>query len=328
VNDKNHSDLENILECPHNNVKQEGGYLVCQDCGLILDENVEFENNTKQFDYFDQSQKDYERRIRIRDSRAKQDPKIKQKYEKIKEIDKWFKDYETSFIEQKKTIDLLKGYGIGLNIDQVKQQRIKDRYIRYVKKFKKSYQNMVIIFLAILWMEIKDTTNVRLEEYIDVCNELGHKINKKMLNNAMLKILKSENRWKRTSISKAELEEQIKRKIKILFQKNINDIPFGEIKEYFEDKQEFNKLKINMLLRLDKLLKLIPYSQIKNLNYKAFTAGLLYYIGQSLEKKYRSVFIQKKVEEVTNFSSTTIRKKHHLLLSLLGEPDKIVEKIN
>lgn len=327
MNDKNQKNIKNILECSHQNVKQEGGYLVCQDCGLILDENIEFDSNSNQFDYYDQSQQDYERRIRIRDSRAKQNPKIKQKYEKIKTIDKWFKDYETSFIDQKKTIDLLRGYGIGLNINQVKLREIKERYIRYLKNYKKSYQNMVIIFLAILWMEIKDTTNVRLEEYIDVCNELGHKINKKMLNNAMLKILKSENRWEKKSISKAELEKQIKRKIKILFQKNINDIPYKEVKQYFDDKQEFNKLKIDMLLRLDKILKVISYSQIKNLNYKAFTAGLLYYIGQSLGKENKKIFIQSLIERVTNFSSTTIRKKYHLLIDLLGEPELIESKI-
>ncbi|TFF89894.1 MAG: hypothetical protein EU548_05770 [Promethearchaeota archaeon] len=176
-------------------------------------------------------------------------------------------------------------------------------------------------------MEIKDTTNVRLEEYIEVCNELGHKINKKMLNNAMLKILKSENRWKKKSISKAKLEEQIKKKIKILFQKNINDIRYKEVKEYFDDKQEFNKLKIDMLLRLDKILKVISYNQIKNLNYKAFTAGLLYYIGQSLGKENKKIFIQSLIETVTNFSSTTIRKKYHLLIDLLGEPEDIKSKI-
>ncbi|MBD3229298.1 MAG: hypothetical protein GF329_14030, partial [Candidatus Lokiarchaeota archaeon] len=156
MNDKNQKNSENILECSHQNIKEEGGYLVCQDCGLILDENIEFESNSNQFDYYDQSQQDYERRIRIRDSRAKRNPKIKQKYEKIKTIDKWFKNYETSFIDQKKTIDLLRGYGIGLNINQVKLREIKERYIRYLKNYKKSYQNMVIIFLAILWMEIKD----------------------------------------------------------------------------------------------------------------------------------------------------------------------------
>lgn len=323
MNDQNQSNNENTKECSHKNVKQEGGYLVCQDCGLILDENIEFDKESQHYDYYDQSQQDYERRIRVRDSRAKQNPKIKQKYEKIKTIDKWFKDYETSFIEQKKTIDLLKGYDIGLNIDNVKLQRIKERYLRYVKKFKKSYQNMVIIFLAIVWMEIKDTTNVRLEEFIDVCNELGHKINKKMLNNAMLKILKSENKWKKSSISKHELEHQIKKKIKILFQKNINDLQYREVKEYFTDKQDFQKLKIDMLLRLDKILKKITYNQIKNLNYKAFTAGLLYYIGQTLRKEHQGVFIQKKIEEVTNFSSTTIRKKYHLLVKMLGKPEEI-----
>ncbi|MFO7795788.1 MAG: hypothetical protein R6W84_06515 [Promethearchaeia archaeon] len=323
MKDKNKKDKKKMLECPHENVKREKGYLICQDCGLILHEYINFERNGNHIDYYDQSQQDYERRIRIRDSKAKQDPKVKRKYDKIKTIDKWFKDYETSFIEQKKTIDLLKGYDIGLNINQVKFQAIKDRYLHYLKNYKKSHENMVIIFLAIVWMEIKDTTNVRLEEYIDVCNELGHKINKKMLNDAILKIIKAENRKKDKSINKTELELQIKKKIKILFQKNINDIPYEQIKENFENKQQFDKLKIDMLLRLDKILKIIPYSQIKNLNYKAFTAGLLYYIAQTLDKEYKKIFIQSLIEKVTNFSSTTIRKKHHLLIKMLGDPETL-----
>ena len=90
----------------------------------------------------------------MRNLKAIQNPKIKQKYDKIKIIDKWFKDYRTSFREQKKLIDLLKSYGIGFDIDQVEIQEIKKRYLGYIRKHKKSYQNMVIIFLAIFWFKI------------------------------------------------------------------------------------------------------------------------------------------------------------------------------
>ncbi|MEJ2277223.1 MAG: hypothetical protein P8Y70_05655 [Candidatus Lokiarchaeota archaeon] len=308
-------------KCPHNNIKQEGGFFVCQDCGLILDDNVAFEKDAyDQTQYYDDSQRDYERRIRIKDNRAKQDPKIKEKYDKIKILQKWFRDYKTNFTEQKKTIELLKGFGIGLNIDQVKYSEIKDRYLKYNRIHRKTYQNMVIIFLAIVWMEIKDTTNVRIEEFIDAANQLGHKINKKMLNNAMLKILKTEKKWKEKSVSKNEIEKEIKEKIKILFQKNLNDIPFEEVKEYFNNKSEFNKIKIEMQLLADKLLDKIDYKYLQNLNYKAFTAGLIYYIGQTLNEKTDKIFIQSRIEDITKFSSTTIRKKYHMLIEILGDP--------
>jgi hypothetical protein len=76
-----------------------------------------------------------------------------------------------------------------------------------------------------------------------------------------------------------------------------------------------------MLLIADKLLMQIPYDKLKNLNYKAFTAGLIYYIGQSLEgKENRKIFTQSLIEETTKFSSTTIRKKFHILKDILGEP--------
>jgi hypothetical protein len=164
-------------ECPHKNIKSEGGFLVCQDCGLTIDDNYEFDMPIN--GQYKKSQLDYERSIRIRDSKAIQDPIIKQKYDKIQTLEKWYRDYETSFTEQRKTIDLLKNY--GFNIDQVKFQAIKKRYLKFNRKHRRTYQNMVIIFLAIVWMEIKETTNVRVERYIEVCNELGHKINKKML---------------------------------------------------------------------------------------------------------------------------------------------------
>ena len=75
-----------------------------------------------------------------------------------------------------------------------------------------------------------------------------------------------------------------------------------------------------MLLLADKILKLIPYEDIQNLNYKAFTAGLIYYIGQTLENK--KIFTQSLIESATKFSSTTIRKKFHVLKKILGDPHK------
>ena len=67
-----------------------------------------------------------------------------------------------------------------------------------------------------------------------------------MLNNAMLKVLKSEDQWKKRSINIYELEKQIKNKIKILFQKNLNDLSFESINELKIGKEEFNKLKIEI----------------------------------------------------------------------------------
>ncbi|MGB5909678.1 MAG: hypothetical protein WBH31_00655, partial [Promethearchaeia archaeon] len=101
-------------KCEHQNLEQDGGYLVCKDCGLILDERIDFETSPSDKIYSD-SQLDYERKIRFGDSKAMQDPKIKHKYDQIKILNKWFRDYQASFSEQKKTIELLKTYGIGLN---------------------------------------------------------------------------------------------------------------------------------------------------------------------------------------------------------------------
>ncbi|MFX1258202.1 MAG: hypothetical protein ACFFAN_10105, partial [Promethearchaeota archaeon] len=170
-------------KCPHTNIKRDRRFLVCRDCGLILDENIDFIDNVA----VDQdSQLQYERNIRVRDSKAKQDPLIKKKYDRLKVLEVWYKDSQTNFTEQRNTIEFLKSYGI--NIDPVKFQNIKKRYLKYNRKHRKTYQNMVIVFLAIVWMEIKETTNVRIEQFIKACQELSHKINKKMLNNAMLKV--------------------------------------------------------------------------------------------------------------------------------------------
>ncbi|MFX0082813.1 MAG: hypothetical protein ACFE94_13770 [Candidatus Hodarchaeota archaeon] len=307
------------LKCQHKNVKQEGGDIVCQDCGLILEEKLASKDNQSYGEYYSDYQRDYERRIRVSDSKALQDPVIREKYERIKTLEKWFRDYESDFTEQKKTIELLKSHGIGLNIDNVKYRDIKDRYLRYNKYHRHNYQNMVIIFLAIIWIEIKDTTNVRIEEFIRVSKELGHKINKKMLANAMSKVKRTEKMLKEHK-DPSLIEKEIKNKIKIVFQKDLNSIPHEKVREFFSNKSQFEKTKINMQLLVDKILKLIPYDQIKNLNYKAFTAGLIYYIGQTLEN--RKIFTQSIIEMYSKFSSTTIRNKYHLLKDILGDPQE------
>lgn len=318
---KNKKDETQDSICIHQNLKQDGPYIVCKDCGLIIDEGLEFETSSSAPFYSD-SQHAYERNIRMGDSRATQDPKIKQKYEKLKTLNVWFRDFQTDFSEQKKTIDLLKSYGIGLNIDTVKYQTIKDRYLKYNKVHRQTYQNMVIIFLAIVWMEIKDTTHKRIEEFIEIAQELGHKINKKMLNNAMEKIIRTEtNLDKKKQLDISELELEIKKKIKILFQKDLNHIPYEEVKDYIPNNEAFHKLKINMQLIADRILRRIPYKYLQNLNHKAFTAGLIYYIGQTLENP--KIFTQSLVEKTSRFSSTTIRKKFHILKELLGDPTEL-----
>ena len=77
--------------CSHKNVKQEGGELVCQDCGLILEEKLASDYFESFGDYYSDSQRDYERRIRVSDSKALQDPIIREKYERIKTLEKWFR---------------------------------------------------------------------------------------------------------------------------------------------------------------------------------------------------------------------------------------------
>ena len=76
-----------------------------------------------------------------------------------------------------------------------------------------------------------------------------------------------------------------------------------------------------MQLLADKILSIIPYDKIQNLNYKAFTAGLIYYIGQTLDN--RKIFTQSIVEQTSRFSSTTIRAKYHILIDILGDPQEL-----
>ncbi len=307
-----------IADCEHKNIKLEGGYFVCQDCGLIDKDKIAFAK-TPSSDFYSETQIDYERKIRIGDSRAIQDPKTKARFEQIKTLNTWFKDSQSSFTEQKKTISMLKSYGIGLNIDKTKYKEIKDKYIRYNKYHRQTYENMVIIFLAIIWMEIKETTNVRIEIFIKASKELGHKINKKMLTNAMLKVKRTDKRLK--GYKNAEnLEEDIKNKIKILFQKDLNNISFERVKQHFSSELDYTKLKLAMQISAAKILQKTTYEQIQNLNYKAFTAGLIYYIGQTLDN--RKIFTQSIVEQTSRFSSTTIRKKFHILMDILGDPSE------
>jgi len=306
------------VDCEHKNVKLEGGYFVCQDCGLIDKDKIAFEK-TPSSDFYSEAQIDYERKIRIGDSRAIQNPKTKARFEQIKILNTWFKDSQSSFTEQKKTISMLKSYGIGLNIDKTKYNEIKDKYIRYNKYHRQTYENMVIIFLAIIWMEIKETTNVRIEDFIKASKELGHKITKKMLANAMLKVKRTDKRLK--GYKNAEnLEEDIKNKIKILFQKDLNNIRFEHVNQHFSSESDYTKLKLEMQFVVAKILKKITYEQIQSLNYKAFTAGLIYYIGQTLAN--RKIFTQSIVEQTSRFSSTTIRKKFHILIDILGDPSE------
>ncbi len=310
-NQENHE----VSNCQHKNVKRDSGFLVCQDCGIVLDDNIDFVDTVAIDDHYKESQLDYERAIRVRDSKAKQDPIIKQQYDRIQTLEKWYRDYQTSFSEQRKTIEFLKSYDI--NTDTTKYEAIKKRYLKYNRNHRKSYQNMVIIFLAIVWMEIKDTTNIRIERFIEISNELGHKINKKMLNNAMLKVKKSEKVWKKLKTTN-EIEKEIKHRIKILFGKDLHNIPYEKVKDHIPSKSEYNKVQVEMQLIADQLLNEISYSHLKNLNYKAFTAGLIYYTGQCLEN--RKIFTQSLIEEATKFSSTTIRKKFNILKDILGTP--------
>ncbi|MCK4285454.1 MAG: hypothetical protein KAX18_04595, partial [Candidatus Lokiarchaeota archaeon] len=247
--------------CPHKNVKRGKGHYHCQDCGkrlsikeyykfkktedVPLEQDLHFEKPSS--DFYSESQIDYERKIRIGDSKALQDPVIKEKYERLKTLEKWFRDYESDFTAQKKTIDLLKSHGIGLTIDNVKYREIRELYLRYNKNHRHNYQNMVIIFLAIIWLEIKDTTNIRIDEFIKVSKELGHKINKKMISNAMLKV-KLTKRMLQEKKSIPELEKDIKEKIKVVFQKDVNSIPYEEVKQFFENVSDFEKKKISMQL--------------------------------------------------------------------------------
>ena len=102
----------------------------------------------------------------------------------------------------------------------------------------------------------------------------------------------------------------------------MNGIPHEKVREFFPHEVEFDKLKIEMQLLADKYLKKISYKQLSNLNLKAFTAGLIYYIGQTLDN--RKIFTQDLIKSVSNFSSTTIRKKYNILKNILGDPHELV----
>lgn len=197
---------------------------------------------------------------------------------------------------------------------------------------------MILIFLAIIWMEVKDITTIRIEKYIKFCNEIGHKINKKMLNNALLKVENlpaikirdkdSELKKIKTekSIIKKELEKKLKEQIKFLLDRALNRIKYEEVKIYVEGEEQFENLKIQMQLIAFKLLKLIPYRMINSVNVKAFVSGFIYYTAQ-LGAHKRKVFTQKIIanENVSGFSATTIRKQYNYIKSFLGEPEELFQ---
>ena len=97
MKNRKNSDSE-ISDCSHKNVKQDSGFIVCQDCGLIMEDNLAFEDTVSTSEFYDDSQRDYERRIRAGNSKALQDPVIKEKYERIKTLERWFRDYESDLI--------------------------------------------------------------------------------------------------------------------------------------------------------------------------------------------------------------------------------------
>ena len=117
-----------------------------------------------------------------------------------------------------------------------------------------------------------------------------------------------------------QLEVAIKEKVKLLLEKDLNYIPFEEHTEIIPDHEKFDQLKMSLLILANELLEKIPYENIQSLNYKAFTAGLIYFLGQTLDSEKRKLFTQSIIESATTFSSTTIRKKYHILREILGDP--------
>lgn len=321
--------------CSHKNLLRNRGHIVCKDCGLILSEDITIlKDNFPYSSELEKQQRIYEYRIKKLDKAALQDPIIKLKYDKIKKLGKWYKDSKTNFARQKSEIDLLKNHNI--HIGSVQFESIKKKYLTYLKNFKKPFQNMILIFFAIIWDEIKDLTNIRIERYIEICNEIGHKINKKMLNNALIKVntikvkkkkdidnvLKSIKKEKKQL--KLELEKKLKEQIKFLFNREINRIPYHLVNYYIESEEKFENMKIQMQLLAFKVLKLIPYKFINSVNIKAFTAGFIYYIAQI--SPFKKIFTQKIIadEEVSDFSATTIRKQFNYIKQFLGEPTVIL----
>jgi len=321
--------------CSHKNLMRNRGYIVCKDCGLTLGEDISIlKDNLPYSIELENRQRIYEGRIQKLDKAALQNPIVKQKYAKIKKLGKWYKDSKTSFARQKNEIDLIKGYNI--RIDSHQFESIKRKYLSYLKNFKQPFQNMVLIFLAIIWDEIKDTTNIRIDRYIEICIELGHKINKKMLNNALIKVgtIKLKKKKEKDEVLKSikiekkklkqELEQKLKEQIKFLFNREINKLQYEQVSKYVESKEGFENIKIQMQLLAYKVLKLIPYKMINSVNIKAFVSGFIYYIAQI--SPFKNIFTQKIIadEGVSDFSATTIRKQFNYIKGFLGEPTQIV----
>ena len=83
----NKKESKKDTDCQHKNLRQEGGFFVCQDCGLIEKDQIAFEKIPAPAFYSD-SQIEYERKIRVNDSKAIQDPETRKRYEQIKTLSK------------------------------------------------------------------------------------------------------------------------------------------------------------------------------------------------------------------------------------------------
>ena len=81
MNDNKNSSAKES-ECEHKNLRQEGGFFVCQDCGLTEKDQIAFEKTPIQ-EFYSDSQLEYERKIRISDSKAIQNPVTRRRYEQI-----------------------------------------------------------------------------------------------------------------------------------------------------------------------------------------------------------------------------------------------------
>ena len=89
--------------CSHKNIKQEGGFFVCQDCGLIEKDQIAFER-TPIPEFYSNSQLEYERKIRVSDSKAIQDPETRRRYEQIKTLNKWLEEESAQTLDHAKVI--------------------------------------------------------------------------------------------------------------------------------------------------------------------------------------------------------------------------------
>ena len=64
----NKKEFKEDTECQHKNLRQEGGFFVCPDCGLIDKNQITFEQSPAP-DFYSDSQLEYERKIRVNDQK-------------------------------------------------------------------------------------------------------------------------------------------------------------------------------------------------------------------------------------------------------------------